>query len=60
MKYFFLILLLFFCADPRYIDIEEKCILLGDRCEFQGYVGEDKVENNSIYVKGIKLKIIDK
>lgn len=55
-----LLLLLSHCADPRYEDIEKKCILMGDRCEFQGYVGEDRVDGNTVYVKGIKLKITDK
>jgi hypothetical protein len=59
MKYLLLILFLS-CADSRYSDIEEKCILLDDRCEFQGYIGTDRIEGNTIYVKGIKLKIKEK
>jgi hypothetical protein len=55
-----LLLLLSHCIDPRYEDIEKKCILLGELCEFQGYIGTDRVEGNIIYVKGIKLKITDK
>lgn len=59
-KLLLLLLLLISCFDPRYEDLEEKCILMGDRCEFMGYVGEDRIEGNTIYVKGIKLKLKEK